>query len=337
MQRHLPATLEKLVYQALVHAGASAHQARSTARALIAAEAQGLASHGLSRVRMYRQHLQHGRVNGQAQPHLVAEHDAAVLIDADDGFSFPACELAVHQAIQRARRTGLAMGAVTNSHHFGAAAHHLMPVANAGMVGLALGNSPAAMPVAGGKRALLGTNPIAAVFPLRNAAPLIVDMSLSEVARGKLMVAAQKGQPIPLGWALDAQGKPTTDPARGLEGAMLPVGGTKGAMLAMVVELLVTSLTGARYGAEADSFFQAKGNRPRLGHVFIVINPQALAGQACYEERTAALVQAALADPNVRLPGQRRQATAKQSISLGINVDCQMWEYLTSVSQGVDA
>lgn len=320
MARHTLEQLQTLTQRALEKAGASAAQAAPTARALVAAEAQGLASHGLSRVPMYAGHIEAGRVLGNAQPRIQAERAGAVLVDAGNGFAFPACELAVKEAVARARACGIAIGAVTNSHHFGAAAYHLEAVAAAGMVGLAFGNSPAAMPAAGGKRAIFGTNPVAAVFPRQGARPVTIDLSLSEVARGKLMVAAKKGEAIPLGWALDAEGNPTTDPAKGLEGSMLPAGGTKGAMLALMVELLVTSLTGAQFGAEVDSFFVKEGNQPRLGQVFIAIDPGALAGSAAYGERVEALIGAMLVDDGVRVPGYRRFDLADQAASQGIEV-----------------
>ncbi|WP_066705709.1 Ldh family oxidoreductase [Curvibacter delicatus] len=320
MALHTLDQLQTLTQRALEKAGASAVQAAPTARALVAAEAQGLASHGLSRVPMYAGHIQAGRVIGNAQPRIQAERAGAVLVDAGNGFAFPACELAVKEAIARAKNCGIAIGAVCNSHHFGAAAYHLEAVAAAGLVGLAFGNSPAAMPAAGGKRAIFGTNPIAAVFPRQGAKPVTIDLSLSEVARGKLMVAAKKGEPIPLGWALDAQGNPTTDPAKGLEGSMLPAGGTKGAMLALIVELLVTALTGSQFGAEADSFFVKEGNQPKLGQVFIAIDPGALAGSATYVERVEALICAMLVDDGVRVPGYRRFDLADQATSQGIEV-----------------
>lgn len=320
MPLHTIDQLQALTQRALESAGASSVQAASTARALVAAEAQGLASHGISRVPMYAGHIQAGRVIGHAQPRIQAERAGAVLVDAGNGFAFPACELAVKEAIARAKNCGIAIGAVCNSHHFGAAAYHLEAVAAAGLVGLAFGNSPAAMPAAGGKRAIFGTNPIAAVFPRQGAKPVTIDLSLSEVARGKLMVAAKKGEPIPLGWALDAQGNPTTDPAKGLEGSMLPVGGTKGAMMALMVELLVTALTGSQFGAEADSFFVKEGNQPRLGQVFIAIDPGALAGSATYFARVEALMGAMLVDDGVRVPGYRRFSLADQATSQGIEV-----------------
>lgn len=327
--------LERLAARALQGAGASAAQAQSTARALVAAEAQGLASHGLSRIPMYAGHLRTGRVNGRAVPAVSVAHASAVLVDAHDGFAFPACQLAVREAIERARATGIAIGAVKNSHHFGAAAYHLAPVAEAGLVGLAFGNSPAAMPAAGGKRAIFGTNPIAAAFPRPQDRPVVIDLSLSEAARGKLMVAARKGQPIPLGWALDSQGQPTTDAQEGLRGSMLPMGGTKGAMLALIVELLVVSLTGARFGLEADSFFEEEGNQPRIGQVFIVIDPGALAGRAAYDDRVEALLEAMLVDAEVRVPGYRRDALAARAASQGLDIPESVLSGLHALARGV--
>ena len=312
--------LTALAKRALERAGAGAAMADATARALVAADAQGLASHGVSRVPQYAAHLRLGRVDGNAVPKVVRSKGGAVLVDAADGLAFPACALAVSEAIARAREHGVAFAGVTNSHHFGVAAGHLAPVAAAGMVGLAFGNSPSAMPAWGGKRAIFGTNPIAAVFPRRNAPPLVIDLSLSEVARGKVMVAAREGKPIPLGWALDRDGHPTTDPKRALEGMMLPAGGVKGAMLALVVELLCCALTGAHMGFEADTFFVDAGNRPKIGQAFLVIDPGALAGHDVFDERIETLVKTMLRDPDVRLPGARRDALAAKAARDGIEV-----------------
>jgi (2R)-3-sulfolactate dehydrogenase (NADP+) len=325
--------LTALTADALAHAGARREMAESTAAALVAAEAQGLASHGLSRAPQYCAHLHNGRVDGEAQPELKQTRPAALLVDAHEGLAFPACARAVHEAVRAARDCGVAFAGVTNSHHFGAAAYHLEPVAQAGMVGLAFGNSPAAMPAWGGRRALFGTNPIAAVFPRRAAAPLVIDLSLSEVARGKLMVAAREGKPIPPGWALDKHGNPTTDPKAGLEGMMLPAGGVKGAMLALTVELLCCALTGAAFGFEADSFFADEGNRPRVGQAFLVIDPAALAGTGVFHERIETLVEAMLADPEVRLPGARRAALARRAAEEGIEVPAALLDQLETLAR----
>src|SRR6185312_5310598 len=325
--------LRDLASRALARAGASDAMAQITARALADAQAQGLSSHGMARVAQYATHLRNGRADGRAVPVIVRERGGAILVDARSGLAFPACTLAVGEAIRRARDFGVAFAGVTNSHHFGVAAWHLEPVAAACMVGLAFGNSPAAMPAAGGTRALFGTNPIAAVFPRRDAAALSIDLSLSEVARGKVMVAAKEGKPIPLGWALDREGHPTTDAKAALEGSMLAVGGTKGAMLALIVELLVTALTGAAQGFEASSFFVDEGNRPRLGQAFLVIDPDALAGRNVYLERVETLIAAMLEDAGVRLPGARRTGVAHKADAQGIDIPQALADQLRALAQ----
>ena len=319
-----------LAAAALERAGANADMAASTARALVLAEAQGLGSHGLARVPQYATHLRHGRVDGRAVPRLLTARGGAALVDAQDGLAFPACELAVLEAIRRAREFGVAFAGVTRSHHGGVMADHLRPVAAAG---LAFASQPAAMPAAGGRHPIFGTNPLAAAFPRRGHDPLLVDLSLSEVARGKLMVAAQQGRSIPEGWALDKEGRPTTDPKAGMEGSMLPIGAAtsaKGAMLALVVELLVTALIGGRYGFEASSFFVAEGNRPRIGQAFLVIDPGALAGSREYLDRVEVLVREMLVDEGVRLPGARRERLRHRAETEGIEVADALLAQLTA-------
>jgi (2R)-3-sulfolactate dehydrogenase (NADP+) len=315
--------LRALVQRALQAAGAHEAMAASTARALVLAESQGIGSHGLSRVAQYATHLKNGRCDGAAVARVANQRGGAVQIDAACGLAFPACDLAVRECIERARMHGVAFAGVMNSHHGGVLVDHLRAVAAAGMVGLGFANSPSAMPAAGGKHPIFGTNPVAAAFPRRGADPLLIDLSLSEAARGKVMVAAKKGEPIPSGWALDASGNPTTDAQAALEGSMLPIGAStspKGAMLALMVELLVTALIGAQYGFEASSFFVDAGNRPRIGQAFVVVDPGALAGSDAYLDRVDVLVAEMLKDDAVRLPGARREALRRKAEAEGVEV-----------------
>lgn len=321
MPKLTAAALRDVAERALRRAGASAAMAAATAAALTEADAQGLGSHGVARIPQYAAHLGNGRAVGAAVASVVRSRGGAALVDAGGGLAFPACALAVTEAIARAREFGVGFVGVTNSHHFGVAAYHLKPVAAAGMVGVALGNSPAAMAVAGGRRPLLGTNPIAAVFPRRHGAALTIDLSLSQVARGKVMIAAREGRPIPIGWALDAEGRPTTDAQAALTGSMVAMGGDKGATLALVVELLACALTGAAMGFEADSFLVDEGNRPGVGQAFLVIDPAALAGMPVYLERVETLIAEMEKDPGVRLPGYRRDALSTAAARDGIDID----------------
>jgi (2R)-3-sulfolactate dehydrogenase (NADP+) len=332
MTRLSPDELTALAERALERAGARPETARATARALVYADLHGLASHGVARLPMYVAQLNNGRIDGQAQPAIVASRQAAVLVDAAHGMAYPACALAVATAIERARECGSAVASVTRSHHFGAGAYHLEAIGAAHMVGLAFSNSPAAMPAHGGRRAIFGTNPIAAVFPRRNGEPLMIDLSLSQVARGKIMVAAREGKPIEAGWATARDGTPTTDATAAIDGMMLPFGGAKGAMLALVVEILAAALGGANFGYEAGSFLTADGERSAIGHLFWAIDPGALGGIEKYLSRVEALIELMLLDPDVRLPGERRRQFANAAKREGIEISAALLGELRSLA-----
>jgi (2R)-3-sulfolactate dehydrogenase (NADP+) len=312
--------LERLARAALEKAGANSKMAEATARHLVRAEAQGLPTHGLSRVPFYCGMLRRGRAEGTAQPAMVAERAAVCLIDNRDGLPYASAQWAVEEAIQRARRNGIAFVGIRGSAHVGVLGIHLQPIAQAGLVGFAFTNSPAAIPPWGGKKALFGTNPVAAAFPRQQGDPLVIDLAMTTVVRGRIMMAMKRGERIPEGWALDRHGKPTTDPKEAIEhGSLFPIGGAKGAMLALMFELVCAALTGAAIGPEADSFFSEEGNRPRIGQAFIAIDPSGLTGMTKYWERTETLAGAMLADPGVRLPGARRfaaEASAKDGIEV---------------------
>ena len=325
---------EALLRRALTAAGANAVMAETTARALVAAEAAGQAGHGLSRLPQYAAFLRNGRADGRAVPVIVNERGGAALVDARHGLAYPALALAEREAKWRARAHGVAFVGITNSHHSGAMGLPVERLARAGLVALAFTNSPSAMPVPGGKRPLMGTNPIAAAFPRRTDAPLVIDLALSEVARGKIMVAAKHDEKIPLGWAVDAEGRPTTDAKAALDGAMLAMGGTKGALLAMVVELLCVALSGAAFGFEADSFFRDEGNQPRLGQALLVIDPGALAGAEAFTSRAEALVTAMLADEGVRLPGARRHGLVARAMEQGIEIPDALAARIQAIANG---
>ncbi len=313
-------SLITLAQDTLAAAGANPAMAETTAKALVFADAHGIATHGVSRVPSYALHLSSGRADGGAEPEIVQEKASALLVDARTGLAFPACELAITMAIEKAKQTGICIAGVTNSHHFGMAAYHLEPVAHAGLIGLAFSNSPSAITAWGGKRPLFGTNPIAAAFPREQAEPVVIDLSLSQVARGKVILAARDDKPIPDGWALDSEGRPTNDAKAALKGSMQAAGGVKGSMLALMVEVLCVALTGANFGYEADPLYDDTGNEPRLGQVFILIDPQALAGQQTYFNRLEDLIAAMLEDDGVRLPGARRHDLANTAQEQGITV-----------------
>jgi (2R)-3-sulfolactate dehydrogenase (NADP+) len=313
--------LFQLAVDAMERAGAHSAMARAAAMHLVAAEEHGLPTHGMSRVPFYCSMLKNGRADGSARPVAKADSGAVILIDNADGLPYESCAWAIAEVISRARRNGIGFAGVTNSAHVGVLGIHLREVAQAGLVGIAFTNSPAAIPPWGGSKALFGTNPVAFAFPRSGADPIVVDLALTTVVRGKIMLAMQKGEKIPEGWALDRNGKPTTDPKEAIErGSLFPIGGAKGAMLALAFELVCASLTGSAIGAEADSFFSEQGNKPRIGQAFLAIDPGALAGRDRYFERVETVVTTMLADEGVRLPGSKRFASAKRAAGQGIEV-----------------
>ena len=325
--------LTDLTTRALKRAGASQAMAQATAQALVAAEAEGLGGHGLSRVALYCQHLREGRAWGKAKPKVIKRKGATALIDGGGGLAFLACAMAVKEAIARAKKSGVSFVGVTNSHHMGALAYHLAPIANAGMVGLAFSISPSAINAWGGKRAFYGTNPVAAIFPRKNAEPVVVDLSLTEVTRGKIMVYAKEGKPIPPGWAVDKDGNPTTDAKAALSGSLNAIGGVKGAALALMVEVLCVGLTGAAFSFENDSYFEP-GNKPRIGHAILAIDPGALAGSDAYFSRLEVMINNMLRDEGVRLPGARRQKLTAAARVQGLQIsDVQVKELMDLVGK----
>jgi (2R)-3-sulfolactate dehydrogenase (NADP+) len=309
----------ELASSGLKAAGIEKKAAYETAQFLGLAELDGLASHGLARVSQYAGHAKNGRIALSPKIKVKPFKASAALVDACDGLAFPALRTATDLSVNLASKTGVGLVAVANSHHFGVAGHFAEAAARAGYISLLFGNTPAAMPMLGGSKALFGTNPLAAAFPVTDRDPIVIDMSLSAVARGKLLVAAKKGEPIPEGWALTADGKPTTDPNEGLKGLMVPLGGDKGALLALMIELLVVGLSGSRFSYEADSFFNATGNRPRIGQLLLSIDP-GLAGRQVFTNKIQEFLKTLASDSGTRLPGERRFKQRILGFKHGVNV-----------------
>ncbi|WP_397385830.1 Ldh family oxidoreductase [Prosthecobacter sp.] len=314
------AELERLARQSLIQHGVSDAAAAACARVLVQADACGLETHGVSRIPMYCDMLVRGRIDPAAVPRLISSSGGTALVDACGGLAYDACDLAISALIDLAELQGVAFAGIRNSSHVGALGLHLEPLAARGLVGLAFSNSPAVMPFWGGSKPALGTNPVAAIFPRRNGAPLLIDMSMTTVARGHILLAAQRNEAIPEGWALDKNGLPTTNAKEALGGTLLPSGGAKGAMLALCFELLCSALTGSALSFEADAFFAPDGNAPRIGQAFLALAPSRLAGEGVYHERVQTLLDHIAQDPEVRLPGARRQELRAQAMTLGVQV-----------------
>ena len=312
--------LHALATGALVAAGTAEDNARLVADALVAADADGISSHGVSRVPFYADQAASGKVDGRAVPAVTRHGHAVVRVDARDGFAFPAIRAGLQHALDLAADAGVVAVSVGNSHHCGASGYHVEFLAERGLVALGFSNTPAGIAPWGGREGSFGTNPIAFACPRAEHPPVVVDLSLSKVARGKVMLAAGKGEPIPDDWALDRDGHPTTDPKAALEGTMLPIGDAKGAALALMVELLTGALAGSNLAFEASSFFTAEGDPPRVAQTFLALHPEAFAGGAAFAERVERLLGHVLAQPGTRLPGERRLARRREARLQGVEV-----------------
>ena len=283
-----------------------------TIASLLRAEMEGLPSHGFSRIPYYAAQSSAGKVDGHAVPQVERPRTGVVTVDARCGFAFSAFADGLPVAALAAKESGVALLAVRNSHHAGVLGFPVADLAEQGLVALGFANSPASLAPYGGTKVTFGTNPLAMACPRKNAPPLVIDLSMGLLARGKILQAAKKGELIPEGAAVDAQGNPTRDPAKAFDGALLPFGGPKGYALALMVEIMSAALTGATLAIEASSLFTADGPAPRLGQSFLVMDPAATAG-ASFVDRVEHLLTFITDQPGTRLPGDRRIGQSQQA------------------------
>lgn len=312
------AAAEALIQDALVASNASPANAASVARALVAAEVDGQKGHGFSRVAAYAAQARSGKVDGHAVPQVAKPFTGSLIVDAGNGFAFPAIDAAIDGLTEMLTETGIAIAGIRRSHHCGQLGVHVERLAERGFVSLMVANSPGAMAPWGGSRPVFGTNPIAFATPREGGAPLVIDLSLSKVARGKVMAASKAGKTIPEGWALNRDGNPTTDPDEALKGTMIPLGDAKGAALALMVEILSASLIGANHAFEASSFFDADGAPPGVGQTIIAIRPD-ISGSG-YASRLEALLSEILSQEGTRLPGSGKTEARRTASVQGVEI-----------------
>jgi (2R)-3-sulfolactate dehydrogenase (NADP+) len=289
------------------------------AEALVNAGLAGQTGHGLRCVASYCSQSLSGKVDGNAVPTALKVAAASLKVDAAHGFAYPALDQ-VHQLLPAmAKECGIALAGISRSHHCGVAGIVAEKRARSGLVALLFANTPAAMAPWGGNEALFGTNPIAFATPQANGDPIVVDVSLSKVARGKIMAAKQKSESIPEGWALGPHGQPVNDPSLALQGTMVPLGDAKGTALALMVELMAASLIGANTADKASSFFDAEGPAPGVGQTIIAIDSTKIDGDGT-SDRFAEMAQNIEEQPGARVPGCRRQKLRLDMIENGIPV-----------------
>lgn len=325
VSRTIAATrLETLVSTLFTSQGMPQADAGRIAQCLVLADLRGVSSHGVSRLPIYLRRLREGMVETVPTMTVHEASPVAAQLDGGNGFGFLVATRATEMAIERAERFGIGMIGVKNSNHFGMAACYLLQAVEAGYAALVLTNASPAMPVWGGREPLLGTSPFA--FGAPGNPPVILDMATSVVARGKIRRAVAANEPIPEGWALDKDGRPTTDARAAYEGLILPLGGPKGSGLSLMMEILAGVMTGAAFGGDVGNQYTKFDGPQNVGHMIVAFRPGAFVGDD-YQTRMAELVARAKGstpvDPDqpVLLPGEpeaRREAERRRT---GIPVD----------------
>lgn len=339
--RILPAILRRFTAEAFRACGLPPEDAALAAEVLVDGNLDGIDSHGVSRLPVYVSCLRRGRI--KPAPEIVMAQAAPALgtVDGGDGLGLVVGVKAMRFALSLADGAGLGLVAVRRSSHFGAASFFCKMAANAGKIGLVFTNTPSGTPPWGGKSAYLGTNPIAFGFPGKDGEHVLVDLSSSVVARGRILTAVKNGQSIPGDWAIDANGQPTTDPAEALKGAILPMAGPKGYALALAVEILAAILTGAAFGKHVGWMYDKNPEPVNIGHVFLAIDIAPLMDPALFLSRLAVMLdeirQIPLADGHqaILIPGERKRATARQR-SQGIPIPRTVADALDELARELD-
>ena len=320
----------ELATAALTGAGASSTNAASVARSTVLAERDGIRSHGLMYVPIYAEHVVCGKVDGKAEPVVEARRSGSVCVDARCGFAHPAIDAGWPALIEAARRNGVAAMTLFNSYNCGVLGHHAERLANDGLLGLCFTHAPASIAPSGGYAPVVGTNPFALAVPDgEGGSAMVLDQSASVVAKSEIMLRARSDEPIDPGWALDAQGRPTTDASLALKGSMMPAGGYKGFGVGLLVEVLASCLAGSVSSMDASPFSGTAGGPPRTGQCFIAFDPDAFSGPT-FRQRIEALVEAIESQDGARVPGARRKANAHVTHTSGVTVDQDLLDRITA-------
>ncbi len=322
----------------LARCGVAASDAATVGQCLVYANLRGVDSHGVVRLPFYIERLRQGVVATHPVITVQRVARACVLVDGDNGLGAVIGNRALHEAVALAEECGIGLAGVVRSNHFGPASFYVEQAVDRGYIGLACSNVAPYMAPWGGKKPFLGTNPIAVGVPAGSEPPIILDMATSVVARGRIILAAQQGETIPVGWAVDADGLPTTDAAAALLGAVLPFGGPKGSAIAFIIDALSGAWTGA--GFDGDVYpLEDLHHTQNLGHVILVARADLFMPMAMFTKRIDELVRALRASPPasgvpaVLAPGDLELAMKKERQRNGIPIADEVWTQLKQLAQ----
>lgn len=331
--------LRRFAHDAFASAGMSDVNATTIGNDLVKANLRGIDSHGVSRIPMYLERLDRGLVNPRPNMKVNKVAGAVAHIDADNAMGFLPSHLAMDTAMDLAKDAGIGMVGVSRSTHFGMGALYALQAIEKNFVSMIFTNSSPAIAMWGGRTAFLGASPVAAGVPGGKSAPFVMDMAMTVIARGKIRLAAMRGEPIAEGLALDVEGNPTTDAAKAFEGVCLPFGGVKGSVLGTMMDLMSGVLTGANYGGEVKSLYFDHSEPQNVGHLFFAIRPDLFMAMTDFEarieefnRRIKALPRAAGCD-EILMPGEPEARTEARRAAEGIPVTDNVLADLAKVAE----
>lgn len=326
-----PRSARKLIHDALRGAGTSERNATYFTEAILDTELSGLEGHGFFWLQFYCDHLLSGKVDGRVRPKLKKLSPVAFRVDARNGFAHPAIELGFEKLVPAARKNGIAGLAVHNSYNAATLGYHTGVLARQGLVAFGFTNAMPTIAPVGGKTPVIGTNPLSFAVPGKKKGDiaLLIDQSSSAVAWTAVKRAADEGRAIPLGWALDADGNPTTDAIRGLTGSMAPSGGYKGFGQGLIVEVMCAALAGALRGPEMGSFTENDGKPIGCGQFFIALEPGLFSG-GTFSKQVGALARSITSQQGARLPNARRAEARRRLAKDGMPIDRTLYDRLKS-------
>jgi len=323
-------------------AGCGQSHAADIADCLVQSNLWGIDSHGVIRAPEYLARLRNGAMNPRPEIRTVHSAPAFDVLDADNGTGYIAGRAAMSRAIELSADSAIAAAGVINSNHCGATALYARMAADRGLVGIAMTNVAPNMVMPGAGRPITGNNPLAIAIPTFAEFPFVLDFSLSAVAGGKLLMAAKKGEPIPLGWATDKQGRPTTDAQAGFDGYLLPMGGHKGFGLSLAIDILCGLITGGSFQDRVKSMYRYPNDPSRTAHLMVVIKPQAWMSRERFQERMAEFCTTVKSTPvsgegsEILLPGELEYRSEQQRKASGIPLPAAVYEQLARIGQATN-
>ena len=323
MQKFPPDRIRDFTKKVLIGNGVPEAGAEIIARCLLAADLRGVDTHGVNRIPSYMARIREGVLNPAAIPTLQQITPVVAQVDGHNAFGFLGANMGMNAAIDMAEQYGIGMVSIKHSNHFGMSAWVVQQAIDAGMMSLVFTNSSPALPVWGGKSKLMGVSPIACGAPAGIQKSFILDMAPSVAARGKIHKAKRRGEKIPSNWALDADGAPTDDPERALEGVMLPMGGPKGSALSIMMDVFSGVLSGSAFAGHVTNPYDP--SKPAdVGHLVIAIKPDLFMSLEDFKERMDYLYQRVTTSEKMKgvdriyFPGEIEQLTQERRKKDGI-------------------